>query len=145
MVQVEEEVARLVAEGYYVVARSEQFVELERKNSWLGVIIGALISFGGPQPCGQSASTSRSMRPAKPPSASTPHTRKTDQRFLYRVAESSDVLGVAVAVTTATGVAVLNEVSPLPEPPSNPSRSRIAAFSSADSNPATVSMNARRS
>ena len=49
MAQVEDEIARLVIEdGYYVVARTDQLVELERKNSWLGVVIGAVISAGGP-------------------------------------------------------------------------------------------------
>lgn len=51
MAQVEAEIARLTAEdGYYVVSRTDRLVELERKNSWLGVIIGALLSFGGPVP-----------------------------------------------------------------------------------------------
>lgn len=51
MAQLEAEIARLTDEdGYSVVARTDRLVELERKNSWLGVIIGAVLSFGGPVP-----------------------------------------------------------------------------------------------
>lgn len=49
MAQLEAEIARLTSEdGYYVVTRTDGYVELERKNSWLGVVIGAVLSMGGP-------------------------------------------------------------------------------------------------
>ncbi|PZC43923.1 MAG: hypothetical protein DK306_001972 [Chloroflexi bacterium] len=47
MAQVGDEVERLVADGYYVVARSERLVELERKNSRFSVIIHAVLAGGG--------------------------------------------------------------------------------------------------
>ena len=48
MSQVEDEIARLTSEdGYHIVTRTDRLVELERKNSWLGVVIGAVLSMGG--------------------------------------------------------------------------------------------------
>ena len=45
MARVDDEIARLVAEdGYYVVARSDRHVELERKNPWLAVVTAAVLS-----------------------------------------------------------------------------------------------------
>ena len=45
MTDVDKKIDLLAAEaGYYVVSRTDQTVELERKNSWFGVVLTAVLS-----------------------------------------------------------------------------------------------------
>jgi len=48
MATMDDEIARLAIDGYYVRSRTSRLVELERKNSWMTVAFHAVLSGGGP-------------------------------------------------------------------------------------------------